>query len=96
MEGYTGEPSQWEGQFASQTPGSQEGTLIRNKTPMALLNGMPATFVEVAYGSSFDAKKSMPSFGRTVSAESCREQTTRAWATEVMQKRAYESSKKQM
>ncbi len=57
MEGYTGEPSQWEGQFESQTHGSQEGTLIRNKTPMALLNGMPATFVEVAYGSGFDAKK---------------------------------------
>ncbi|MGC9993503.1 MAG: hypothetical protein ABSD52_14080 [Candidatus Cybelea sp.] len=57
MEGYTAEPSQWEGQFESQTHGAQEGTLIRNKTPMTLLNGMPATFVEVAYGSGFDAKK---------------------------------------
>jgi hypothetical protein len=57
MEGYTADPSQWEGQFESQTHGAQEGTLIRNKTPMALLNGMPATFVEVAYGSGFDAKK---------------------------------------
>ena len=50
-------PDQWEGQFESQTHGAQEGTLIRNKTPMTLLNGMPATFVEVAYGSGFDAKK---------------------------------------
>jgi hypothetical protein len=57
MEGYTADPSQWEGQFESQTHGAQSGTLIRNKTPMALLNGMPATFVEVAYGSGFDAKK---------------------------------------
>jgi opacity protein-like surface antigen len=57
MEAYTAEPSQWEGQFESQTHGAQEGTLIRNKTPMSLLNGMPATFVEVAYGSGFDAKK---------------------------------------
>jgi hypothetical protein len=57
MEGYTADPSQWEGQFESQTHGAQEGTLIRNKTPMSLLNGMPATFVEVAYGSGFDAKK---------------------------------------
>ncbi|HLY02636.1 MAG TPA: hypothetical protein VKR56_09065 [Candidatus Cybelea sp.] len=57
MEAYNAEPSQWEGQFESQTHGAQEGTLIRNKTPMTLLNGMPATFVEVAYGSGFDAKK---------------------------------------
>ena len=57
MESYTAEPAQWEGQFESQTHGGQEGTLIRNKTPMTLLNGMPATFVEVAYGSGFDAKK---------------------------------------
>ncbi|MGA2759430.1 MAG: hypothetical protein ABSF08_03780 [Candidatus Cybelea sp.] len=57
MEGYTADPSQWEGQFESQTHGAQDGTLIRNKTPMTLLNGMPATFVEVAYGSGFDAKK---------------------------------------
>src|ERR1700684_394486 len=57
MESYTAEPAQWEGQFESQTHGAQEGTLIRNKTPMTLLNAMPATFVEVAYGSGFDAKK---------------------------------------
>jgi len=57
MEAYTADPSQWEGQFESQTHGSQEGTLIRNKTPMTLLNGMPAYFVEVAYGSGFDARK---------------------------------------
>jgi opacity protein-like surface antigen len=57
MEAFSGPPQQWEGQFESQTHGSQDGTLIRDKTPMTLLNGMPATFVEVAYGSGFDAKK---------------------------------------
>jgi hypothetical protein len=57
MEAYTGPPDEWEAQFESQTHSSQDGTLIRNKTPMTLLNGMPAYFVEVAYGSGFDAKK---------------------------------------
>ncbi|MFY9718584.1 MAG: hypothetical protein WAK16_02965 [Candidatus Cybelea sp.] len=57
MEAYTGPPDQWEGQFESQTHGSQEGTLIRNKTRISLLNGMPAYFVEVAFGSGFDARK---------------------------------------
>jgi hypothetical protein len=57
MEAYTGAPDQWESSFESQTHGSQDGTLIRNKTPMTLLNGMPAYWVEVAYGSGFDAKK---------------------------------------
>jgi hypothetical protein len=57
MEAYDGPPDQWEAQFESQTHSSQDGTLIRNKTPMTLLNGMPAYFVEVAYGSGFDAKK---------------------------------------
>ncbi|HZV77059.1 MAG TPA: hypothetical protein VFF63_04785 [Candidatus Babeliales bacterium] len=57
MEAYDGPPDQWEGQFESQTHGSQEGTLIRNKTAISLLNGMPAYFVEVAYGSGFDARK---------------------------------------
>jgi hypothetical protein len=57
MESYTGAPDQWEGQFESQTHGAQDGTLIRNKTPITLLNGMPAYFVEVAYGSGFDARK---------------------------------------
>ncbi|HVN68931.1 MAG TPA: hypothetical protein VMU38_04685 [Candidatus Binatia bacterium] len=57
MEAFDGPPEQWEGQFESQTHNSQDGTLIRNKTPMTLLNGMPATFVEVAYGSGFDARK---------------------------------------
>ncbi|MGB8965921.1 MAG: hypothetical protein WCB99_09805 [Candidatus Cybelea sp.] len=57
MEAYDGAPDQWEGQFESQTHGSQDGTLIRNKTPMTLLNGMPAYFVEVASGSGFDARK---------------------------------------
>jgi hypothetical protein len=57
MEAYSGAPDQWEGQFESQTHGNQEGTLIKNKTPMTLQNGMPAYFVEVAYGSGFDARK---------------------------------------
>ena len=57
MEAFEGPPDQWEGQFESQTHTSQEGTLIRNKAPMTLLNGMPAYFVEVAYGAGFDAKK---------------------------------------
>jgi hypothetical protein len=57
MEAYNGPPDQWEAQFESQTHGAQDGTLIRNKTPMTLSNGMPAYFVEVAYGSGFDAKK---------------------------------------
>jgi hypothetical protein len=57
MESYDGAPDQWEAQFESQTHGEQDGTLIRNKTPITLENGMPAYFVEVAYGSGFDAKK---------------------------------------
>jgi hypothetical protein len=57
MEAFDGPPDQWEAQFESQTHSSQDGTLIRNKTPMTLLNGMPATFVEIAYGSGFDARK---------------------------------------
>jgi len=57
MEAYSGAPDQWESQFESQTHGNQEGTLIKNKTPMSLQNGMPAYFVEVAYGSGFDARK---------------------------------------
>jgi len=57
MESYSGAPDQWEGQFESQTHGAQDGTLIRNKTRITLLNGMPAYFVEVAYGSGFEARK---------------------------------------
>ena len=57
MEAYDGPPDQWESQFESQTHGSQDGILIRNKTPIALLNGMPAYFVEVAFGAGFDARK---------------------------------------
>jgi len=57
MESYDGPPEQWEAQFESQTHGSQDGTLIRGKTPITLLNGMPAYFVEIAYGSGFDARK---------------------------------------
>jgi hypothetical protein len=57
MEAYSGPPDQWESVFESQTHSSQDGVLIRNKTPMTLLNGMPAYFVEVAYGGGFDARK---------------------------------------
>lgn len=57
MEAYNGPPDQWEGMFESQTHSAQDGTLIRNKTPMTLLNGMPAYFVEIAYGGGFDARK---------------------------------------
>ena len=57
MESYSGPPDQWESQFESQTHGSQDGTLIKGKEAMSLLNGMPAYFVEVTYGSGFDAKK---------------------------------------
>jgi hypothetical protein len=57
MEAYDGPPDQWEAQFESQTHGSQDGSLIRNQTPMGLLNGMPAHFVEVTYGSGFDSRK---------------------------------------
>jgi hypothetical protein len=57
MEAYDGPPDQWEGVFESQTHSSQDGTLIRNKTRISLLNGMPAYFVEVAFGSGFDARK---------------------------------------
>jgi hypothetical protein len=57
MEAYSGPPDQWEAQFESQTHSSQDGVLIRNRVPMTLSNGMPAYFVEVAYGSGFDAKK---------------------------------------
>ncbi len=59
MEAYSGPPEQWEAQFESQTHsgGGGDGVLIRNKTPISLLNGMPAYFVEVAYGAGFDARK---------------------------------------
>jgi hypothetical protein len=57
MESYDGPPEQWEAQFESQTHNAQDGSLIRNQTPMGLLNGMPAHFVEVTYGSGFDSRK---------------------------------------
>ena len=58
MESFVGSPDQWEGQFESQMhSGGGEGLLIRNKTPITLLNGMPATFVEITTGSGFDSKK---------------------------------------
>ncbi|HKE37090.1 MAG TPA: hypothetical protein VKB39_06640 [Candidatus Baltobacteraceae bacterium] len=57
MEGYDGPPDQWEARFESQTHGGGSGVLIKNKTPMSLLNGMPATFVEVTTGEGFDSRK---------------------------------------
>jgi len=57
MEAFSGAPDQWEGQFESQMHGSQDGVLFKRRTPMSLTNGMPATFVEITYGSGFDAKK---------------------------------------
>ncbi len=57
MEAYTGPPNQWEAQFESQTHSADNSALIRNKTPMSLLNGMPASFVTVSTGSGFSSRK---------------------------------------
>jgi hypothetical protein len=57
MESFLNDPAQWEGQFESQAHNAADGVLIKHKTPMTLTNGMPATFVEVTYGTGFDAKK---------------------------------------
>jgi hypothetical protein len=58
MESFAGAPDQWEAQFESQMHSNGgEGLLIRNKVPMTLLNGMPATFVEVTSGSGFTSAK---------------------------------------
>lgn len=57
MESFPAAPNQWEGQFESQAHNQGDSVLVRNKTPMSLLNGMPATFVEVTYGNGFDARK---------------------------------------
>lgn len=57
MESFEGAPDQWEGQFESQMHNAADGVLIKNKTPMSLLNGMPANFVEVMMGSGFESRK---------------------------------------
>lgn len=57
MESFTGAPDQWEGQFESQMHNAGDGVLIRGKTAMSLLNGMPANFVEVTSGSGFTSRK---------------------------------------
>jgi hypothetical protein len=57
MESFPGDPTQWEGQFESQMHSAADGVLFKKRTPMALTNGMPATFVEITYGSGFDSKK---------------------------------------
>lgn len=58
MEQFQNPPYQWEAQFESQMHNSGgSGVLIKGKTPMALQNGMPATFVEITSGNGFDAKK---------------------------------------
>ena len=60
-------PNSGRAQFESQTAqrGRRTALLIRNKTPIALLNGMPAYFVEVTSGSGFDAQKEYASCGPT-------------------------------
>ena len=57
MESFNGTPDQWEGVFESQIHGSRDGVLVRGKTTYVLTNGMPAYFVEVAYGAGFQARK---------------------------------------
>ncbi|HVA33261.1 MAG TPA: hypothetical protein VNG31_03875 [Candidatus Baltobacteraceae bacterium] len=57
MEAFSGPPDQWEAQFESQTHSAGDGVLIRGKTPMSLVNGMPANFVEITSGSGFQAHK---------------------------------------
>lgn len=58
MESFDGPPDQWEGQYESQMHNAGgSGLLIRGKTPMSLLNGMPANFVEVTSGSGFTTQK---------------------------------------
>jgi hypothetical protein len=57
MEAYDGPPDQWINQFESQTHSSTDGALIHTSTPISLMNGMPANFVEIAFGSGFDARK---------------------------------------
>jgi hypothetical protein len=57
MESFPGDPTQWEGQFESQMHSAADGVLFKKRTPMSLTNGMPATFVEITYGSGFDSKK---------------------------------------
>ena len=57
MESFTNNPAQWEGQFESQMHGAQDGVLFKKRTPISLTNGMPASFVEITYGSGFESKK---------------------------------------
>ena len=58
MESFEGPTDQWEGAFESQMhSGEGEGVLIRGKTPMTLLNGMPAYFVEITSGEGFSSQK---------------------------------------
>ncbi|MBV8433283.1 MAG: hypothetical protein JO029_03275 [Candidatus Eremiobacteraeota bacterium] len=57
MESFEAAPNQWEPQFESQVHNSGDGILVKNKEPMALLNGMPATFVEITMGNGFDSRK---------------------------------------
>ncbi|HEV3091287.1 MAG TPA: hypothetical protein VGX91_07590 [Candidatus Cybelea sp.] len=57
MESYNGSVDEWESEFESQAHNQLDGVLIRNKTAITLQNGMPAYFVEAAYGSGFDSRK---------------------------------------
>lgn len=53
MESYSGPPSEWEPAFEEQVRGGDgaDAPFFRNKTRMRLLNGMPATFVEIDFDS---------------------------------------------
>ena len=53
MESYNGAPSQWEPLFEEQMRGNDmaDAPVFSNKAHMRLLNGMPATFVEIDFDS---------------------------------------------
>jgi hypothetical protein len=57
MEAFTGPPNQWEGQFESQIHNQSDNALVRDRTPMSLTNGMPATLVDISIGSGFQSQK---------------------------------------
>ena len=71
MEAYSGAPDQWESQFESQTHGKQDGTLIKNKTPMTLITGCRRISSRSPMAAVSTRARSMRSSGRTASAASC-------------------------
>jgi len=54
MESYDGPRSEWESVFEEQVRGADraDAPSFSSKTPMRLLNGMPATFVEIDFDSA--------------------------------------------